>query len=64
MLKAKGSFLPKQKKMFLKIEQTRYGFTGITNQVEQVRKAFPDAIFERATVEDVMLAHIKEGENI
>lgn len=50
--------------MFLKIEQTRYGFTGITNQVEQVRKAFPDAIFERATVEDVMLAHIKEGENI
>jgi ABC transporter, ATP-binding protein len=50
--------------MFLKIEQTQYGFTGVTNQVEQVRKAFPDAIFERATVEDVMLTHIKEGENI
>ena len=64
LVKGKGLLPAEAKKMFLKIEQTRYGFTGVTNQVEQVRKAFPDAIFERATVEDVMLAHIKEGENI
>ena len=52
------------KKLFLKVEQAKYGFTGVTNQVEETRSMFPDAVFERVTVEDIMLAHIKEGEPI
>ena len=64
LVKGKGILPAKTKKLFLKVEQAKYGFTGVTNQVEQTRSMFPDAVFERVTVEDIMLAHIKEGEPI
>lgn len=61
-VKGKGLLPDDFKKLVLNVEQTKYGFTGITNQVEQVKKMLPDAIFERVTVEDIMLSHMKEGE--
>ena len=64
LVKGKGILPAETKKLFLKVEQAKYGFTGVTNQVEQTRSMFPDAVFERVTVEDIMLAHIKEGKSI
>jgi ABC-2 type transport system ATP-binding protein len=48
-------------KLFMNISKTAFGFTGITNQLEAVKKAMPDAITERTTIEDVMLCNIKGG---
>ena len=62
LVKGKGLLPTETKKLFLKVEQTKYGFTGVTNQVEEARRIFPDAVFERVTVEDIMLSHMKEGE--
>ncbi|MGN6713474.1 ABC transporter ATP-binding protein [Anaerocolumna jejuensis] len=47
--------------LFVDINKTAFGFTGITNQLEAVKKAMPDAILERASIEDVMLCNIKGG---
>ncbi|SHO52437.1 ABC transporter ATP-binding protein [Anaerocolumna xylanovorans] len=48
-------------KLFVNISKTAFGFTGITNQLEDIKKAMPDAITERTTIEDVMLCNIKGG---
>ncbi len=48
-------------KLFMNISKTAFGFTGITNQLEAVKNAMPDAIIERTTIEDVMLCNIKGG---
>lgn len=61
LVKGKGLLPDGLKKLFLNVEQTKYGFTGVTNQVKQVKKLLPDAVFERVTVEDIMLSHMKEG---
>lgn len=47
--------------LFMNISKTAFGFTGITNQLEAVKKAMPDAITERTTIEDVMLCNVKGG---
>jgi ABC-2 type transport system ATP-binding protein len=47
--------------LFVDISKTAFGFTGITNQLEAVKKAMPDAILERTAIEDVMLCNIKGG---
>ena len=64
LVKGKGLLPVETKKLFLKVEQTKYGFTGVTNQVEEARRIFPDAVFERVTVEDIMLSHMKEGKSV
>ena len=64
LVKGKGLLPAETKKLFLKVEQTKYGFTGVTNQVEEARRIFPDAVFERVTVEDIMLSHMKEGKPV
>lgn len=48
-------------KFFENISETAFGFTGITNQLEAVKKAIPHAVIERTTIEDVMLCNIKGG---
>lgn len=50
-----------KEKLFMNISKTAFGFTGITNQLEAVKNAMPDAIIERTTIEDVMLCNIKGG---
>ena len=44
--------------LFLSLEETAYGFTGLTRASEAL-DAFPDALVERPTVEDIMLAYMK-----
>lgn len=49
-------------KLFMNINKTAFGFTGITNQTEAVKKVMPDAVTERTTIEDVMLCNLKGRE--
>ncbi len=46
------------RKFFLSISETAFGFTGVTKQIAEVQSFFPDAITERPTIEDIMLANI------
>nr|WP_296437820.1 ABC transporter ATP-binding protein [uncultured Acetatifactor sp.] len=46
------------RKLFLGISETAFGFTGVTKQMAEVQSFFPDAIAERPTIEDIMLANI------
>ena len=46
--------------LFLKTETTGFGFTGLTNRLDEVRKVIPDIIVEKVTVEDVMLGYLDE----
>lgn len=47
-----------RRKLFLRLSETAFGFTGVTNQVAEVQVYFPDAMTERPTIEDIMLANI------
>ncbi|WOO35871.1 ABC transporter ATP-binding protein [Anaerocolumna sp. AGMB13020] len=49
--------------LFMNLSKTAFGFTGITNQLETVKKAIPDVLIERIQIEDVMLCNIKGGKN-
>lgn len=46
------------RRLFLIISETAFGFTGITKQIAEVQSFFPDAVTERPTIEDIMLANI------
>ena len=46
------------RKLFLSISETAFGFTGVTKQMAEVQSLFPDAIAERPTIEDIMIANI------
>lgn len=46
------------RRLFLSLSETAFGFTGITKQIAEVHSFFPDAITERPTIEDIMLANI------
>lgn len=53
---------PALRRYFLHLSETAFGFTGITRRAAEVRALLPDAVFERPTVEDIMLANIKEAQ--
>lgn len=53
---------PDLRRLFLKISETAFGFTGITKQAEEVQRMLPDAVVERPTIEDIMLGNIQRGE--
>ncbi len=44
--------------LFTGISETAFGFTGVTKQIAKVQTFFPDAVTERPTIEDIMLANI------
>ncbi len=46
------------RKLFLSLSETAFGFTGVTKQMAEVQSFFPDAIAERPTIEDIMIANI------
>lgn len=48
--------------LFLNIQTTNFGFSGVTNRHLEVQKSIPDILAERPTLEDIMLAHIKGGQ--
>ncbi len=43
------------------LSQTAFGFTAVTDQAGEIQKAMPDAILERASIEDIMLCQIEGG---
>ena len=45
-------------KYFVKVEENTYGFTGITNSYKELKYLKPEFVYERVTVEDVMLAYV------
>ena len=38
-----------------------FGFTGLTDRAEELKKKMPEALLERASLEDIMLAYIGGG---
>lgn len=50
------------RKLFLNLQETSYGFTGILKNLEEVQIEFPDAVIERPTLEDIMLSYVERSE--
>ena len=51
------------RKLLLGVTETAYGFTGITRHAAKMRTLLPDAIIERPTIEDIMLANAGGNKN-
>ncbi|MGV8984447.1 ABC transporter ATP-binding protein [Clostridium sp.] len=49
------------RKLFLNIQESSFGFTGITNNLSQVEKSMNDVLIERPTIEDIMLGYVERG---
>lgn len=49
------------KKLFLKIEMTDFGFTGLTNRSSEIHKNMSGVICEKPAIEDIMLSYIEGG---
>ena len=47
------------RKLFLKLDENTFGFTGITKEADRVMKLMPGVLSERAAVEDIMLANLR-----
>lgn len=45
------------------LDQTKYGFTGITSDYEEIKQCIPKIILEKASLEDIFLAKTGEIEN-
>lgn len=46
------------RQLFLNITETAFSFTGVTRHAARVQSYLPDAITERPTIEDIMLANL------
>lgn len=46
------------RKLFLRITETEFGFTGVTKEVPAVQSSLPGVMMERPAIEDIMLANI------
>ena len=46
----------KNKRLIRGLRVSAFGFTGITDQVPEIKKEMPDVLLEKATIEDIMLA--------
>ena len=53
---------PDIKSLMLHFEKSKYGFTGISDNSLKIKSLYPDVLLERASIEDIMLAYVKEGE--
>ena len=49
------------RKLFLSIRQTAFGFEGITDKREMVCELMNNIVVERPSLENIMLAYVKEG---
>lgn len=50
------------KKMFLSIQSTNYGFTGLTNKITEVKRRMPDVLIEKPSIEDILLGYVEGGQ--
>lgn len=53
---------PDTRALMLHYEVNGYGFTGITDKPEKIRRYGADILLEKTSVEDIMLAYAKERE--
>lgn len=51
----------KNRNLFINLQKTNFGFTGVTSRASEVQKIMPDILVERPTIEDIMLAYIEGG---
>lgn len=59
LIKGKSTDLTAEnRKLFLTLNETEYGFEGISKDVDRLKRLCPSAIIERTTIEDIMLAYI------
>lgn len=56
-----GDLNPEVKKLFISLQQTDFGFTGLTSDYSAMRKLLSNAVYERPTIEDIMLAYSEGG---
>lgn len=49
------------KDLFLKIQATNYGFTGLTNNLAEVKNRMNDILVEKPSIEDIMLGYVEGG---
>lgn len=54
-----GALNENNKKLFMNLQITDYGFSGITLNVEAVQKNLKNIVMERPTIEEIMLAHVE-----
>ncbi len=50
---------PGMQALMLHCDKSRYGFVGITDKPERIKQYGTDLLFERTTIEDIMLAYCK-----
>lgn len=50
------------RELFLLIQESGFGFTALTNRLEEVKSKMSDIIVEKASIEDIMLAYVDEEE--
>lgn len=53
---------PDMEPLMLHFDKNSYGFTGVTDQQEKLKQSGKNLLFERAAIEDIMLAYVKESE--
>ena len=57
LVKGDRASLTPEKETFLRcLRITDFGFTAVTDQPEKARQLFPEALFDRACVENIMIA--------
>lgn len=60
LVKGDNKILNNQNKnLFINLQKTDFGFTGVTNKAFDVQKNMPGVLVERPTIEDIMLAYIE-----
>ena len=60
IVKGNGEWLNDQNRPLIKnLKVSPYGFSGITDHVAEVKKELPEAVFEKAMIEDIMIAYIR-----
>ncbi|MEF2247872.1 ABC transporter ATP-binding protein [Paenibacillus sp. IITD108] len=55
----KNELNDQSRSLFLTINETGYGFTGLTTDKEKVRRQMKNVLIERPSIEDIMLSYIK-----
>lgn len=53
----------KTRKLFLNIQESSFGFTGLTKRLDLVQKSMSDILVERPSIEDIMLGYIEGGKS-
>lgn len=64
LIKGENKFLNEEtRKLFLNIQESSFGFTGLTKQLDLVKKSMSDILVERPSIEDIMLGYIEGGKS-